>query len=138
MGENFTHTTKALVLSRYCPQRIPCLPNSTRSVSLLITFSTCPAVHAFSLSKGMHSGGTTLKRDKVTYWDESVSPESLFGQSLEATQAKFEWRKEHPALHIIIPRRNVKSKQLMGAHKCHPTNNSLEVGSICEFGFLVC
>lgn len=30
------------------------------------------------LSRGLHSGGTVLDRDKVTYLDELVSPEVLF------------------------------------------------------------
>lgn len=45
-----------------------------------------PCCAASSLSRGTHSGGTTLDKDKVSYLDESVSPEGLFGQSLEAAQ----------------------------------------------------
>lgn len=74
-----------------------------------------PCCSAVSLHRGMHSGGTTLGRDKVTYLDESLSPEGLFGQSLEATHAKPEQTKEHQTLHSITPRKELKSKQPVGA-----------------------
>lgn len=61
-----------------------------------------PCSPAVSLSRGMHSGGTTLDRDKVTYLDELVSPVGLFRQPLEATLARFERRKKERSIRPYI------------------------------------
>lgn len=74
----------------------------------------------------MRSGGPTPNRD--TYLYESVSPEGLFGNSLEATQAKFEQKKESVSSIVLVL--NVKSKQPMGAHKCPPTKHDLLRGQL--------
>ncbi len=47
----------------------------------------------------------TPERDRAVYLDEPVFAEGLFGQSLDAIQAKFEIRKKQTeTLHSIIPR----------------------------------
>ncbi len=51
------------------------------------------------------------ERDRAVYLDEPVSAEGLFGQSLDAIQAKFEIRKKQTeAWHNIIPKRNMRPR----------------------------
>lgn len=53
--------------------------------------------------------------------DEPVSADGLFGQSLDAIQAKFELRKKQTeALSSIIPRQDAKPKQQANLHKPAP------------------
>ncbi len=60
-------------------------------------------------------------QDRAVYLDEPVSAEGLFGQSLDAMQAKFELRKKQTeALSSIIPRRDAKPKQPASLHKPAP------------------
>ena len=60
-------------------------------------------------------------RDRAVYLDEPVSADGLFGQSLDAIQAKFELRKiKTEALSSIIPRRDAKPKQPATLHKPAP------------------
>ncbi len=96
-----------------------------------------PCCSAVSLHRGMHSGGTTLGRDKVTYLDESLSPEGLFGQSLEATPAKPEQTKEHQTSHSITPRKELKSKQPAGVQTpVTPSTPPKRLAPSLNFGLL--
>lgn len=66
-----------------------------------------PHCAASYLRSRVHSGGTALNRDTVGYFDESVCPECVSGNSLEVTQAKFEQRKKkHWSLDSILLRQN--------------------------------
>ncbi len=87
---------------------------------------------ALSLGRGMASTVVARRhlwltlsdvpdQDRAVYLDEPVSAEGLFGQSLDAMQAKFELRKKQTeALSSIIPRRDAKPKQPASLHKPAP------------------
>lgn len=87
---------------------------------------------ALSLGRGM---GTTVvaqrhlwltltdmpDRDRASYLDEPVSPEGLFGQSLDAMQTSFDLRKKQAeALQNVLPRRDAKPKANPHPYKQHP------------------
>ncbi len=120
--KKFSHTTKVLAdISGYrryygCPLRVLWPPCSTRSGSLLITFSTCPNVQQ-SPSAG---GYTVVAQHQIG--TESVElnwiSRSLLRVYLGSHLKPFERRnKELQSLHTIIPRQDVTSKQPVGAHK---------------------
>lgn len=78
-----------------------------------------------------------VSRDRDIYLDEPVSAEGLFGKSLDAIQAKFEWMKKlMEDLHSIIP--NVMQNPNQTIRECTQTcdtTTSPEEGSfVCEFG----
>lgn len=58
------------------------------------------------------------EKERVAYLDEPVSAQGLFGQSLDAIQAKFDVRKKQTeALRYIIPRRDGRSKATASGRK---------------------
>lgn len=95
----------------------------------ILRVSRCAAL---SLGRGMASTVVAQRhlwltlsdvpdRDRAVYLDEPVSADGLFGQSLDAIQAKFELRKKQTeALSSIIPRRDAKPKQPATMHKPAP------------------
>ncbi len=84
---------------------------------------------ALSLGRGMASTVVAQRdlwltlsyvpeRDRAVYLDEPVSAEGLFGDSLDAIQAKFEMRKKQTEALRIIPRRDTKPR--LASSVCKP------------------
>lgn len=101
-------------------QLSPLLNEVRVATDYILRASRCAAL---SLGRGMASTVVAQRhlwltlsdvpdRDRAVYLDEPVSADGLFGQSLDAIQAKFELRKKQTeALRSIIPRRDAKPKQ---------------------------
>lgn len=95
----------------------PLLKEIRVATDYILRVSRCAAL---SLGRGMASTvvahrhlwltlSDVPERDRTVYLDGPVSADGLFGQSLEAIQARFELRKKHSeALRSIIPRASVR------------------------------
>ncbi|XP_027901587.1 uncharacterized protein LOC114162038 [Xiphophorus couchianus] len=122
---------------------IPLLNEIRITADYILRTSRCAAL---SLGRGMASTVVAQRhlwltlsdvpdRDRAIYLDEPVSTDGLFGQSLDAIQAKFELKKKQTeALRCIIPRRDARSRSNMSARKpsAIPLPKNQDQSTVCH------